>query len=863
MQSKKIHIAICSVLLISQSVLSFANDKPNILFIAIDDLRPELGCYGTDHIISPNIDNLAKEGIVFDRAYCQMAICMGSRKSLMSGYRPTFDNQMYDRGPLKDNVPDALTLNQHFQDNGYETVNIGKIYHDSDDDKGWTRNFRDIKGPWGSKGYTKAESQKIDAEAKLHGGKGPPFEVVNADDNGCQAGAFAQKAIEELSSIKDKPLFLALGFRKPHLPFVAPKKYWDFYDRTDIELTNYRKPPKGKPDENFTRFGELRNYYGMPETGEVPEDVAKTLTHGYYACVSYVDAQLGKVLEAVEDLDLSENTIVILWSDHGWKLGDYGWWCKHTSNEIDTRVPFIVKAPNAKGNGKRSAALVELVDLYPSLCELAGIPTPGHLEGFSLVPLLAQPHLKWKKAAFSIWSSPTPKYIGHSLRNNRYRYTEYRKVQTNDIISRELYDHGSGSSLVDENLATNLEHKQLIDQFSKQLHDGYRSALPDNAISYTGDHGSKTPFVLINPKQIAILVSEDTNQSVKSELKKMNALADGIMKEKECYTVTFNNGKNQVLRNNYFSIGPYWWPNPDTDNGLPYVRKDGQVNPERDRVSDRAEIQSFVKAIEALALTYHATQKERYAEYAVDLLERWFLDEGTRMSPNMLNAQAIPGLYSGRGTGIIDSHEFVYLVDYITLLKKSPHWKASHEEGIQDWFSEFLDWLLNHPYGQDESSSANNHGTSFDMQVIAIASYLQNDNWVFQRIRSHTIPRIDSQISISGEQPLETARTKSWNYTTENLYHFFLIGLMANNVGHDLFNYSNPAGGGYKKAIDYAIPYIKNPSSWPHEMIVPFDIKRLQATTQIAGSIYADAHYQDVIKEQCWGRISLRYFLRQ
>jgi hypothetical protein len=343
----------------------------------------------------------------------------------------------------------------------------------------------------------------------------------------------------------------------------------------------------------------------------------------------------------------------------------------------------------------------------------------------------------------------------------------------------------------------------------------------------------------------------------------MNTLADGIMKDKKSYTVTFNNGKNQAFRNNYFSIGPYWWPNPDTDNGLPYVRKDGQVNPERDRVSDRGEIQSFVKAIEALALTYHATQKEHYAEYAVELLECWFLNEVTRMSPNMVNAQAIPGLQSGRGTGIIDSHEFVYLVDYITLLKKSPHWKVSHEEGIQAWFSEFLDWLLTHPYGKEESSSVNNHGTSFDMQVIAIASYLQRHDWVSQRIRSHTIPRIDSQISISGEQPFETARTKSWNYTTENLYHFFLLGLIANNVGHDLFNYSNPAGGGYKKAIDYAIPYVKDPSRWPHKMIVPFDIKRLQATIQIADSVYADTRYQDVIEEQDWGEISLRFFLRQ
>jgi hypothetical protein len=376
-------------------------------------------------------------------------------------------------------------------------------------------------------------------------------------------------------------------------------------------------------------------------------------------------------------------------------------------------------------------------------------------------------------------------------------------------------------------------------------------------------HYPQDNFALIHPEKLAILKQPASNAHISSEIEKMCKSADDIIKDKKEFTVTFNNPKGQEFRNNYFSMGPYWWPNPDTENGLPYIRKDGRVNPERDQISDRDEIRSFIKAIEAMAIAYYATGNEKYAQYGIHLLEVWFLNNDTKMSPNMVNAQAIPGLHEGRGTGIIDSHKFIHLVDYITILKSSKSWSQEHEKAIAEWFTQFLNWLLTHKYGNDESDSKNNHGTAFDMQVIAIALHLKKYDWVKNRIQSHTIPRIDSQIEPTGEQPLETARTKSWNYICENLHNFYLIGLMAKKVGIDLFHYTNPSGGGYQAALNYAIPYTLTPKIWPHKMIVEFQIDRLQVSTNIAAALYEDNEkYLQYLKDLDWSDLPIRYFLK-
>lgn len=421
---------------------------PNVLFIAVDDLRPQLGCYGYDQIKSPNIDRLAGRGLLFERAYCQMAICMASRASLLSGYRPD-KGRIYKNNALFTHVPDARSLNQHFLNNGYETVAMGKIYHHTSDyENGWSRPWFNPKGEWEGRGYLDEESQRIVREYpekhpnEKRKGMGPAFESPDVPDNAYADGMTAEHAIQELNRLKDKPFFMAVGFSKPHLPFNAPKKYWDLYSEADVKLSGNPLIPEGAPKEALTNWGELRGYVGMPKKGPMSEDLARQLIHGYYACISYTDAMVGQVLDELDRLGLAENTIVVLWGDHGWKLGDYGMWCKHTTFEIDTHVPMIVSAPGMAGNGQRTKALTEFVDIYPTLVDLCGLPLPGHLEGSSMVPVLQDPEIPWKQAAFSQW--PARHLMGYSIRSGQWRYTEWIDQKTGEIRQRELYDHASG-----------------------------------------------------------------------------------------------------------------------------------------------------------------------------------------------------------------------------------------------------------------------------------------------------------------------------------------------------------------------------------------------------------------------------------
>ena len=353
--------------------------RPNVLFIAVDDLRPRLGCYGQKHILSPNIDRLAGEGLVFERTYCQQAICMASRASLLSGYRPD-KGGIYGCGPLYEHVPDALSLNKHFMANGYETITIGKIYHHrSDENQGWSREAFHPEGKWVGRGYLTPEAvacvEKYNREhpSAKRQGLGPAFECADVADGEYSDGMAAEHAIRELNRLKDTRFFLAVGFKKPHLPFSAPKRYWDLYDENDIDLADNPFAPKEMPAKAGTSWGELRGYIGMPKKGPVPDDLARKLIHGYYACVSYTDALIGRVLDELDRLGLRENTIVVLWGDHGWKLGEHGMWCKHTNFELDTHVPLLISAPGMKARGGRTRALTEFVDIYPTLCDLAGV----------------------------------------------------------------------------------------------------------------------------------------------------------------------------------------------------------------------------------------------------------------------------------------------------------------------------------------------------------------------------------------------------------------------------------------------------------------------------------------------------------
>ena len=459
--------------------------KMSVLFIAVDDLRPQLGCYGHKQIISPNIDRLAAEGMLFERTYCQQAVCAPSRASLLTGTRPD-TTKIYDLNtPVRKAMPNVLTLPEHFKNNGYETISIGKIYHHAQDDlQGWTaqpyRADSSPQGAWKGRGYLTEEAvaqmeQYNKARPNMQG-QGPAFEAADVSDEAYPDGANTVYAVEQLNRLKDKPFFLAMGLYKPHLPFNAPKKYWDMYDHAKIKLADNPFIPRNAPAYATTNWDELRNYAGIPQKGPCPDDLARQLIQGYYACVTYIDAQIGLLLNELDRLNIRKNTVVILWGDHGWKLGEHAGWCKHTNFELDTHVPMILSVPGMKNAGKRTGALTEYVDIYPTLCEVCDLPVPAHIEGLSTVPLLKDPARPWKKAAFSQY--PRGNVMGYTMRTERLRYTEWQDRKTGEILARELYDHQSDP---DENVnaADEPQYEKDVARLSQMLKAGWRAALPE------------------------------------------------------------------------------------------------------------------------------------------------------------------------------------------------------------------------------------------------------------------------------------------------------------------------------------------------------------------------------------------------
>lgn len=446
-----------SFLLIATSVVGAASTKNaeqklNVLFIAVDDLRPEFGTYGT-RAVTPNIDALATSGLRFDRAYCNQAVCGASRISLMTGLYPEFTGERsFHVTSWRKRWAKIITLNQHFRTNGYNVVGMGKIYHASGggeaDLKNWSE-WIDVKGTK----YANPESlQKMRVTpSSTPGGKnrrrGPSTESADVPEttyvDGNRAVAGAAK-LQKLAK-QEKPFFLAVGFTKPHLPFIAPKRFWDLYQRESFAMPANSGIPPGYPSyATEANAGELRSYSDVPmgvSPTKFPAELNKRLIHGYHACVSYLDHNVGVLLKALEESGTANNTIVVFWGDHGWKLGDHASWCKHTNFECDTRVPLIMRVPGyAKGPSK---SLVELIDLYPTLCDLAGLKKPAHLQGRSFLPTLQDPKVAHREFAYSSYSHRylgRNRVTGHSMRTDRYRYTEWWEQGSDKVVDRALTD---------------------------------------------------------------------------------------------------------------------------------------------------------------------------------------------------------------------------------------------------------------------------------------------------------------------------------------------------------------------------------------------------------------------------------------
>ncbi len=403
---------------LSNSAVENVKKKPNVLFIAIDDLRPELGSYGASHIKSPNIDKLASQSVLFGKAYCQAPHCAPSRSSLLSGVHTShFDGIAMTPEQL---APGVKTLPATFREAGYHTIGNGKIYHQREDnaEQSWSEPPFSLVNGKPENNHLTFHDEASKAFILEKNQRGPFYEIADVPDNTYIDGQTCEKTIKDLRRLAEmeKPFFLACGFVRPHLPFYVPKKYWDMYDREQIALADNRYRPKKAPDA-LTGSGEFGSYHDrdIKYNSKAFHRIAR---HGYYASVSYADALVGKLLAALDELGLRENTIIVLWGDHGWNLGEHNFWSKHNLLNTSKNAPLIISAPGVNKN-VRADGIVELVDIYPTLCELADVKLPDHLEGQSLVPLLENPQKNGKEAAFTYWRG------GASVTTKDFTYTRY------------------------------------------------------------------------------------------------------------------------------------------------------------------------------------------------------------------------------------------------------------------------------------------------------------------------------------------------------------------------------------------------------------------------------------------------------
>lgn len=460
--------------------------RPNVLLILVDDLKPALGCYGDPVARTPNIDALASRGMRFDLAYCNQAVCAPSRFTLLLGSHST-STGLYGLGSqLRELVPNAVTMPQYFAKHGYRTESLGKVFHIGHGNGGDPKSFVvphfkdkviEYLDPASTDGGKLTREEALFTNRELGRirslPRGAAFESPEADDTDYADGRVARETIRRLEAAKKlreqdgTPFFIAAGFVRPHLPFSAPKKYWDLYDPAELPMPKFEQAPKGAPAVAVKRGGEITAYKPVPVRGKIGEDLKRQLIHGYYAATSFVDAQIGKVIDAVDRLQLAGNTVIVLWGDHGFHLGDLGIWTKHTNYEQANRIPLLVIAPRVTQPGTSSRQLAESVDVFPTLAGLAGLPepkVPQPIDGVSLVAVLKDADARVRDHAYHVY--PRGK-LGRAIRTERYRLVEWRRIgDSSETPEYELYDYESDPRET-KNLAS--ERPEIVKQLAAKL----------------------------------------------------------------------------------------------------------------------------------------------------------------------------------------------------------------------------------------------------------------------------------------------------------------------------------------------------------------------------------------------------------
>lgn len=583
-------ISIFTFLFITSSLLAQeGQEKPNILFIAVDDLKPTIGAFGDSYAVTPVMDELAKRATIFTNNHTQQAICGPTRASLMTGKRPDYTGVKDLKTRLRDVNPNIVTIPQYFKENGYTAIGVGKIYDPRCIDKSldapsWSMPFvkeGELSYPkkYGRPafGYYQDKKNKEiiatltkEAEKNHKGFKPiydyvtsrfkPAYEKTNLLDDAYLDGAIANKALDllgDLSKDKKKPFFLAVGFKRPHLPFVAPQKYWDLYDSINVPLASFQKRAKNSPSIAYHSSGEMTSYKDSRIEYEIDKDKLlkmsiedqKELIRGYYACTSFVDAQIGKILENLKNKGLDKNTIVVIWGDHGWHLGDHSLWNKHSNFEQATRSPLIIYSPHSKKSIKVNSP-TEFVDIFPTLCELSGLAIPNNLDGKSLVSLINNQTKKASKYAVSQW--PKGNVMGYSFRTDNYRYTVWLKdklsmdnITYKDIVAQELYDYKK-------------DPLETINHFGVRK---YR-AIQKELIKYSEEYFNAEKFKFNKQLKPGLIVGATLNHH------ELNTIKEELFLKDFKYCTPANAAKQQVIH-----PSPGVWKWKSVDDFIKFSRK--------------------------------------------------------------------------------------------------------------------------------------------------------------------------------------------------------------------------------------------------------------------------------------------------
>lgn len=806
------HLLRFALLVLACSVPVLANDPPNVLFIAVDDLRPELGCYG-NKAITPNIDRLAASGMRFDRAYCNQAVCGASRISLMTGLYPESTGlRSYHVKDWRKKLADVTTLNQHLRHHGYLTLGLGKIYHervghDAVDGDNWDRWF-DLahETHWVDPENiaTHDRNDKHYQETGKGPKRGPVTESVDVADDAYIDGKRADLAARLINQLggrsessaaapldakmlaENKPFFLAVGFTKPHLPFNAPKKYWDLYQRGNFHMPPNAGIPPGYPLEAANlNPGEIK-YYGDIPTDEPPTKwdgkLNQRLLHGYHACVSYTDAHIGRLLDALDENDLADNTIVILWGDHGWKLGDHSSWCKHTNFEVDTRVPLIIRRPGREQTqGTKTSSLVELIDLYPTLCELAGIPLPPHLQGRSIAPILRDPSAAVRDSAYSSYPARVGQAstIGHSIRTANHRYTQWWDQNDPESVVAAVatdlsVDPGETTTLVDDDLLLSQLAIQLRSRVMAARKRPQREAPSDDRKKEVGEFSipDVSPLRDTQLARLRHLVKTDSEAA---------ALADLIQKQATPL------------------LGTKARP-------IAVIQYEGLVNTDPERIKTVAHLNQMSE-IAVLMRHWQATADDRAAKTLRHLIAGW------------------AETYIPTGNDVNENKFHPLLVAYLALRDS---FDDVRRQRIDAWVQQIGE--LHEPAVAKSEHVTNRYSKS--VRLLAMAGLiLQRKDWA--KAANEGVKRFVRKSLYPDGSSLDLKHRDSLTYHGSSLKPPMEMAMLAGDDGLALYAWTSEKGGSLKKSVDFLVPYAMGHKTHAEWVNTKVDLDRRRAAAGI------------------------------